>query len=115
MPRVTINEGTRSRALIQPFTQPAKLPARIARSTATGTGTSQLSRAKPNTAPAKPSTEPTDRSIPAVMITRVMPAAMTVSVGIWLAKLEKVAAVKNRSLLSENRPTKAIQIRSRGA
>ncbi len=42
----------------------------------------------------KASTEPTDRSMPAMMSTKVMPIAITVSAGISLAMLTKVSVVR---------------------
>ncbi|MCY1418153.1 hypothetical protein D9M71_337040 [compost metagenome] len=40
---------------------------------------------------ARASTEPTDRSIPPIIRTKVMPTASTIRSGIWLARVLKVA------------------------
>ena len=45
--------------------------------------------------PAKISTEPTDRSIPPVMITNVIPTAITSSTDVWMNSCWKLRNVRN--------------------
>ena len=66
----------------------------------------------PSTAPQRPRTEPTDRSIPPEMITSVMPAATIASAGIRLARAAKVATLRKLSVRGPNSTTSPSQMAS---
>ena len=57
------------------------------------------------TEPARASTEPTDRSMPPMISTKVMPTASTIRSGIWLARVLKVAYERKWLLSKENSTT----------
>src|SRR5262245_23276252 len=75
MPSVTTNEGMPTYATKNPLTTPHSSPVSSPIAKATYQGYCQV-RNRPATIATKPITEPTDRSMPPVMITIVMPSAM---------------------------------------
>jgi len=75
MPSVVIKGGMCSLVMITPFTRPSTPPTASPATNASGTGTSDWSRLAVMTVE-RASTEPTERSMPPVRITYVMPMAM---------------------------------------
>src|SRR5512132_3708377 len=82
VPRVTISGGTLALVMSTPSTTPAPIAPQLSPPTASIT----LAAITPE----KTSTDPTDRSIPAVMITKVMPTAMISSPEASAAMLRKL-------------------------
>ncbi len=76
-----------------PEKAPIPSPARRAAGRATASGTCQCSRAVVMT-PVKATTDPTERSIPAVRITKVIPAAMMAMIDVWRETLRMFSGVK---------------------
>src|SRR5215216_4069272 len=99
VPRVTISGGTLALVTSTPLrtpqavpaTSPAASPGRIAPQPSPPTASITLAAITPE----KTSTDPTDRSIPAVMITKVMPTAMISSPEASAAMLRKLNTVAN--------------------
>ena len=77
-----------------PFTSPAARPTASASPTAGPSPHPHCASATPRSAPLKASTDPTERSMPAMMRTNVIPTEITVRAGIWLASVAKVSGVK---------------------
>ena len=77
-----MNDGTLQRVTMNPLNAPHASPVMRQRMHATHSGAFISMIAKPRTAPLSAMTEPTDRSMPAMINTNVMPTAMTVSDGI---------------------------------
>ena len=73
--------GTANLTETQPFTHPQTPPIKTAKGKATITANSQSSIATPNIALENAITEPTERSIPAVMMTKVIPTEITAKAG----------------------------------
>src|ERR1035437_5160037 len=94
MPSVTMNDGTPSRTLTSPFSVPAANPMPMQSAAPAHNDHSQFTIATPSAAPQSPSTEPTERSMPPMMSTSVMPAATTASVGMRLAIVPSVREVR---------------------
>jgi hypothetical protein len=109
-----MKEGIAQRMVTAPLTMPQSRPIPSAASAAQNrpvlmvmsksvcpktTGWKRVPTMKaPMTVPARPSTEPTERSIPAMIRTYVMPTAITTVAGLWLAMVWNVAPVtKGRS------------------
>jgi hypothetical protein len=85
MPRVTMKLATRKRTETKPLTQPQAAPVSMARGRAAGSGSFASTMASPRMDPEKAMTDPTDKSMPPVRMTKVMPTARTVSAGTSLA------------------------------
>ena len=94
MPSVTTNDGSDQVTLTRPLIAPHAAPAASAASNAIGNGTCHFTMSVPSTAPDSASTEPTDRSIPPMTSTYVMPTAVSTVAGIWLAIVVNVFAEK---------------------
>ncbi len=107
MPSVTMNEGSVHRTTIRPLAAPHARPVSRHRTTPPARGAPQLTTAMPSTAPDKAITEPTDRSIPAMINTNVIPTAAMVTSATWLARVRKVACVRK---LSAERPKTTISV-----
>ena len=75
MPKVEIKGGSRPRVIRTPLSRPQRNPLPRPALTASGSGTPACNRLAITT-PERARTEPTERSIPAVMMTKVIPAAM---------------------------------------
>ena len=73
MPKVTMKAATRPLVMMKPFTKPARPPARMAATMARGSG--REASARPKMIPVAPESEPTDRSMPPIRITKVWPIA----------------------------------------
>src|SRR5207302_4979103 len=92
--RVTMNGATRPLATARPFTTPNPAPAASPARRLNANGTPPFS-APAMIAPARASSEPTDRSIPAVRMTKVIPAAMIALMETCRATLSRFSAVRN--------------------
>ena len=66
-------------------------------------------------APERASTEPTERSMPAMMSTSVMPQAMMANGGIWLARVASVRVLRKLSLMIPKSAMSSAQITMSGA
>ncbi len=99
IPSVTMKGGSAHRTITSPLIRPQNMPAARHAATAAGKGNPRRSRHRPSTAPDRPSTEPTERSIPAVMSTKVMATAIRIAAGIWFAMAVKFVAVRKFGLL----------------
>src|SRR5262245_61961353 len=96
MPSVTMNGGRLAYETSAPFTRPAATASTMPPRIATGMGTPWMS----NSAvahPDRPSTDPTDRSMPAVRITSSWPTAMMPKMATWRARLARLLPVRNWS------------------
>ena len=99
VPRVTMSGGTWALATRNPLRMPQKRP--------TTTATRRPTRATPQPSPPSDSivladttdettrTEPTDRSMPEVMMTNVIPTAMTAQIETFWATLVRLPVVRN--------------------
>ena len=76
MPRVAINGCRRRRTIKSALISPTSPPARMPTSTAIGVGNPQAVSASAATSPAQAIIEPTERSMPPVIITSVIPSAL---------------------------------------
>jgi hypothetical protein len=98
VPRVTISGGTLALVMSTPLTTPQAVPA-----TSPATSPAAIASQPPPMAsitlaaitPEKTSTDPTERSIPAVMITKVIPTAMISSPEASAAMFRKLNTVAN--------------------
>ena len=94
MPRVTMKAGTRPLVMMKPLTAPAAAPAPSEPMIAKYHGSSSVTtRAAPVT-DARPRTEPSDRSIPAELMTNVAPIARMPNVALARMMLKKLFAVR---------------------
>src|SRR5882757_1334530 len=96
MPRVTMNGGSFARATIRPLNTPSTVPTSSPTRIAAGTGQPCTSNSAV-TQPVRASTEPTDRSMPAVRITSSSPPAMMPKIATWRARLPRLPPVRNSS------------------
>ena len=90
MPSVAISGGTRKRVMMTPLTKPAKVPTTSPRPIATGSGRPMFFQNTPIRIAVMPRIEPTDRSMPPVMMTKVMMIAISPTSVIsrpWLNRL----------------------------
>jgi len=81
MPSVTMNEGIAQTTVIVPLINPQANPSNRHSGRAIQIGHSQPAMATPSAAAPKAITEPTDKSMPPIINTKVMPTAMTVKSG----------------------------------
>jgi hypothetical protein len=102
MPSDTMKLGRRQATETAPVTVPQTRPVASPSSAATGTESFHSRMAAAVTAALSASTEPTDRSMPAMISTKVMPTAITASAGISLAMETKVSRVRKYSLIVPN-------------
>ena len=86
-----MNEGMRQATVMLPVTVPANAATAMPSSAAGSTLQPQPRIATLTVEAARASTEPTDRSMPPMIRTKVMPTASTIRSGIWLARVLKVA------------------------
>src|SRR6185369_2670736 len=113
MPRVTMKDGIDKRTLSSPLSKPADKPTRPQSRALVQSDQCQSTIATPRTAPLRPRTDPTERSIPPMIRTSVMPAETTVRVGMLLASVLKVLTVRKFLLNPPNRIRRANQTRTR--
>src|SRR5471032_270013 len=101
-PRDTMNDGMSHAKVMEPVIVPANA-AQPMPSTAAGNTLQPQPRIATLTADAaRAGTEPTDRSMPPMISTKVMPTANTIRSGIWLARVLKVSYERKWSLRNEN-------------
>ena len=93
-----MNGGRPARATVSPVRNPHPPPTAIPTASAMMrvTGPSCPPIASAASTPQTASTEPTDRSMPAVMMTKVMPTARMQLMATWLATLTRLSGVTNR-------------------
>ena len=114
LPRVTMNGGSLRRVMMYPLTNPMNAPS----ASATAKPTTVVKRlfswlesidcmTAPETMPVKPSTAPTERSMPPVRITNVSPTARIRNSTAYWEVFSQLARV-NRSWLGESRPNTRI-------
>ena len=98
MPRVTMNEGTPHRLdivpLIRPQTTPTATLVRTAREIATPTDKPSILSTVPATTAQSAVNEPTERSMPPIRITKVIPTARQTLIAIWVKMLLILPGVK---------------------
>src|SRR5262245_15318592 len=104
-PRVTISGGSRSFEMRSAFRPPPAIPDMRAIHAAAGTGKFQSRHAAPNTTAARPIIEPTDRSIPPVMITGVSATASNPSSTLKRRTSTKLLVLKKFCAIVENSAT----------
>ena len=86
------------RVMISPLTKPAKRADERARATmATGSGRPRFCQNTPSRIAVRPRIEPTERSMPPVMMTKVMASATSPTSVISRPWLSRLSTVKNRS------------------
>src|SRR5260370_10463667 len=128
MPRVTMKEGTLQKLTINPFMNPQPIPTAILVKTAsviaTGTGSDSTFRTSPATIALKANTEPTERSIPPIKITNVIPIAIIRLMVTWVrmlvifdssvkwgASVEKAMTIRSRAIpIPASRSTRWIRV-----
>ena len=113
MPSDTMNEGSRHATEIMPVMVPHTRPVASASAAAAGTVQPHCRMAAAEVAAASAITEPTDKSMPAMMSTKVMPTAITARAGISLAMVMKVSALQKYSDSDENSATMPASTASR--
>ena len=94
MPRVMMNGCRRPFVMPSPFSAPTSAPAASAASTASGQTTPRGHERGAALIAAKPTIDPTDRSIPAVRMTNVMPTPMIPTMDAWRATLARLLIVR---------------------
>src|SRR6218665_45422 len=104
MPSETMNEGRRQATAMVPVMVPHTSPVASASAAAAGTVQPHCTIAAADMAAGR-ITEPTDRSMPAMISTKLMPTAITASAGISLAMVMKVSALQKYSDSDENSAT----------
>src|SRR5262245_28281465 len=102
VPSVTISGGRRSRAIRTAFKPPPAHPNKSAVHAAKGTGRFQSRYIAPKTTAARPIIDPTDKSIPPVMITGVNAIASRPSSTLNRSTSKKLLAVRKFSAIAEN-------------
>lgn len=85
-----MNDGIRQATVIDPVTVPASAATAMPSNADGSTLQPQPRIATLTVEAASASTEPTDRSMPPMISTKVMPTASTIRSGIWLARVLKV-------------------------
>ena len=101
--RVAMKACTLPLAMMRPLTPPSRAPAPRVRGTTSQIGSSMATMVAAR-APHRASTEPTDRSMPAVRMTSVMPTAMMALTEVWRSMLSRLSAVKKLGLRKETTP-----------
>jgi hypothetical protein len=86
-----MNDGIRHATVIEPVIVPANAATAMPSKAAGKTLQPQPRIATLTAEAASASTDPTDKSIPPMINTKVMPTASTITSGIWLARVLKVS------------------------
>ena len=97
-----MNEGMRQPTEMRPVVAPHRAATNMPSRAALHTGQPQCTTASDSTEAASAITEPTDRSMPPMISTNVMPTAITTRVGMLFDRVLNVARVKKFSLANEN-------------
>ena len=106
MPSVAMNGGSRSRVTAMPLAKPHAVPARMPASMPSQTGKPPAFTARAAVTPASARTDPTDRSMPPVMMTQVAPMPRMAIEVTWSATVSPLPTVRNAPLVSENTATR---------
>src|SRR5262249_45815860 len=106
-PRVTISGGSCSLEMRNAFIPPPAIPNKRVIHAAAGSGKLQSRHTAPNTTAARPIMEPTDRSIPPVMITGVSAIASKPSSTLKRRTSKKLLALRKFCAIAENSATSA--------
>ena len=101
---VTMKAGMPSWATKKPWIMPTRTPSASMRITTAGQGTPACSEIAAS-ALTSASTEPTERSMPAVVMTKVIATATIISGAIWRKMLRRFACVRNVSVTREKTTT----------
>src|SRR6516162_10646927 len=104
-PSVTIRGGRSSQEIKRAFSPPPASPVSRATAAAAGSESFQSLQAMPNTTAARPIIDPTDRSMPPVMMTGVSATASSPSSTLNRKISIKLAVDKNRSAIAEKTVT----------
>ena len=113
IPSVTMKDGIDQPTLTSPLAKPQTRPALTPSAAAAHTGHCQSTMATPSRTAPNASTEPTDKSMPPTISTSVIPTAITVRSGLWLATVASVWSVKKWSHSALNRATRKNRTKSR--
>src|SRR5450432_733213 len=105
--------GIRNRAINSAFNPPPAQPTSRAISAAAGKGKCQSRQAAPKTTAARPSIDPTERSLPPDTITGVSAIANSPNSTLKRSASKKLPAVKKFRPMAENSPTSAASASSR--
>ncbi|MNZ66744.1 hypothetical protein D3C78_849750 [compost metagenome] len=97
-----MNDGMRQATVTAPVMLPASAATAMPSKAAGSTLQPQPRMATLTADAASASTDPTDRSMPPMISTKVMPTASTIRSGIWLARVLKVAYDQKWLLSNEN-------------
>src|ERR1700744_5666688 len=97
-----MNDGIRQPTVIAPVNVPVSAAAATPSKAAGNGDQCHFSATTLTTDAPSASTEPTDRSMPAMISTNVMPTAITTRSGIWLAIVLNVSYVRKCELSTEN-------------
>ena len=95
VPKVAMNGGSFSRETMTALTEPSSTPTPEADDHGRGQGTPTLTSATSMT-PTRDITPPTDRSMPPVTMTRVMPKATTERIAAWDMTFSRLASVAKK-------------------
>jgi len=104
VPRVTMMGGMRMRVVSRPFSTPQTPPASMPTRKARGTGTSRNLASTAEITPDRATVEPTDRSMPPAMTTRVSPKAQIPMIETWRRITMKFSKVR-KALVSREKMT----------
>src|SRR5215213_8919704 len=94
MASVAMNGGSLAMVIPRPFTRPAIPPTAIAATMLRPSGHPALWDVQPSTIIARARTAPTDRSMPPVMMTKVMPRDRMPRMVTWARMLSRLLTVK---------------------
>jgi len=92
--RVAMKEGMRTRVTRSPFTAPHASPMATPARVANGVGHLHHWSAMPPTTPESASTDPTERSMPPVSITKVSPAVTAARTETWARRFLRFVSVR---------------------
>ena len=107
IPRVEIKGGSLPNVIKRPFTKPQPSPTANPLIMAIGMG-SPVCKTLASTTPEKAKIDPTERSIPAVMITKVIPTAMIALIAVCWAIFSKIEIVKKYGVRIHSTTTSTI-------
>src|SRR6201996_7717425 len=103
-----MNDGMRHATVTSPVTAPVSAAAATPSSAEGNAGQCHFSAATLTTDAPSASTEPTDKSMLAMISTKVIPTDITTRSGIWFAIVTKVSYVRKCELSTENNAIIAI-------
>lgn len=94
IPRVTTKDGSPPKALMTPFTEPTRAPARRANTTESAGLRPMVTMNCPVSTLTSATTDPTERSMPPIRMTKVIPTLMMRPSPIWRPTTVRLPAVK---------------------